>query len=249
MEDNTKSKRRRALFLLAGFAAFAAASRGAYRVADWMNSGFDFVELTEPTGFRKLASGEMSSAFDPFVGLGGGGPEFPAADISNFDEALFYNRRGADRLQLAYFSDLYCPYCRVLSSRILALNEGIDFDISWHETPLFGEASVLSAKAHIAAGRQMAYAPFHKRLIRTPVQVTYPFLERVAESQGLDLERFEADFNSDQTLRDLGRSQALANAFGLIGTPALVVGHTLVVGQISETNLRQLIDLEIAEIT
>lgn len=244
MTDEAKMKRRRSLYTLAGLAAFVVASRGAFRLVDRLNSSFDFVDLDNPKGFRSLKQGEVSAPFDPFIGLDDSGPSYPAFDLTDIDAALFYARTNPERLQVAYFSDLYCPYCRVLSSQIIDLQLDLDFDISWHETPIFGEASVIAARGQIAAGRQGKYAQFHKSLSRTPVQVTYPFLEDRAGQQGLDIDQFENDFHSDETLVDLGRARALADAFGLAGTPALVVGRTLVIGQISEINLRQLIEIE-----
>ncbi len=244
MEKDLKTKRRNALFLLGGFAGFAFASQGIFRLADVFNSGFDFVELDTPEGFRSLMAGEQSLPIDPFIGLSNDAPEYPDFELYNFRSALFYNETSSEFVQVAYFSDLYCPYCRVLSNRLIDVSEDTDIEISWHETPIFGEPSVVAAKGHIAAQRQGGYIPFHKALSRTPVQVTYQFLENLAARQGLDVSEFERDFNSDQTLVELARAHALAEAFGLAGTPALVVGRTLVVGQVSETNLRQIIEIE-----
>ncbi len=246
MEDLEKPKRRSAFALLSGLAVLAVGSQWALRLGDRLNGGFEFEELQSPPGFRRIPTGVQSVIADPFIGLDAAPTPHPEVEIMDLDQALFYDRTSETRVQLAYFSDLYCPYCRVLSQQILRIAADSEIDVSWHETPIFGEASLISAKGHIAAGRQNQYAPFHKVLAGAPVLATEPYLLTVAERLGLDTEQFAADLKSDETLQDLGRAAALANIFGLVGTPALVVGRTLVVGQISEVNLRQLIALEAA---
>lgn len=247
MEELRSQKRRRAFLLLLGFAGFAFASRGAMRLADRLDAGFDFVELEQPHGFRKIQSGDQSVLLDPFVGLDVDEDPIPEAKITDIEGELFYARSSPAKLQVAYFSDLYCPYCRVLSQQIIDLRTELDFDMSWQELPILSDASVVAAKGQIAAGQQGQYIAFHKVLVRRPVQVTYEYLAKVAGDLNLDLARFEADFESAETLRAIGRGKALADLFGVFGTPALIVGRTLVIGQISQTNLRQLIMLESAE--
>ena len=122
-----------------------------------------------------------------------------------------------------------------------------DIDVSWHETPIFGPVSELAARGAISAGRQGAYETYHRRLIQTPVQVTIPFLQILAEDLSLDVDQFTQDISAAETQRDLDRAAALAGIFRFVGTPAMVVGRTVVQGKISETNLRQLIARETAD--
>ncbi len=243
-EPPKKNQGRRAFILLGGFAAFGVATQLLPSVLDRANAGFRFVDHPLVPSFRSLARSEQSVPFDPFVGLDGAEDVIPEVEVSDLDGSIFYNRNDPRNVQLAYFSDLYCPYCRVLSQRVIALQSELEIDISWHETPIFGDASVRAAKGQVAAGRQGAYEVFHKSLVRTPVQVTDEFLLQRAGTLGLDIAQFQEDYESDETLTALGRSRAIANRFGFIGTPVLIVGRTVVEGQISQTNLRQLIALE-----
>ncbi len=237
-------QRRRAFFLLGGLAAFAGLTRIVPRWLDKLDSQFDFTELDAPQGFRALERGDVSTVVDPFVGLGGAEDDIPDVSIADLETALFYGRTGSDRVQIAYFSDLYCPYCRVLSSQIIELAQSDAIDVSWQDRPIFGPASILAAKGQIAAGRQGAYEDFHAALSATPIQVTRPFLVQLAGRLDLDVAQFQSDFDSGDVLQNLGRARALADQFGFVGTPAMVVGRTVVEGRISPTNLEQLIELE-----
>ena len=238
----------RRFFLLGGLAAVAAGWKLVPRAYDYLSAGFDFTPLDSPAGFRELARGEISSVLDVFAGLDSDDQRdvshLVASARQDMPKYLFPSKTAEDRVQLAYFSDFYCPYCRVLSGQVIDIAADTLIDVSWHETPIFGPASVLAARGAIAAGQQGAYQAYHKRLNRTPVQVTTPFLLQLADRLGLDPEQFESDMNSAATQNALDHAAALAQIFRFVGTPALVVGRTVVQGKISPTNLRQLIARE-----
>ena len=52
------------------------------------------------------------------------------------------------------------------------------------------------------------------------------------------------DMESAEVVRELENSSALARVFAFVGTPALVIGRTVVQGQISDRMVREIIDLE-----
>jgi predicted DsbA family dithiol-disulfide isomerase len=69
-------------------------------------------------------------------------------------------------------------------------------------------------------------------------------LLRLAEDLGLDGARVRQDMQSDGVSETLARSRGLARAFAFPGTPALVVGRTVVVGLIGPRRLRALVEQE-----
>ena len=58
---------------------------------------------------------------------------------------------------------------------------------------------------------------------------------------GLDPERLRADMDAPEVATLIGRELALAQALGIDGTPAFVVGGELVVGAVDLGTLRDLI--------
>jgi predicted DsbA family dithiol-disulfide isomerase len=209
---------------------------------------FDFRPLARPEGFRRLVAGEVSGAaggFDPLIGLDAG--PSPAVEPINVEarlcEALFGGRDGTDGVvPVAYFSDYNCPYCRVLSERLLAFEAaGTDVAVTWHEWPLLGEASRVAARAALAARRQGAYAAFHERLMGSPALPTEAHLRALAGGLGLDADRLVRDMTSAAVAREVAVSEALAGLFAAVGTPLLVVGRTVVEGAVGEATLRRLI--------
>lgn len=215
--------------------------------------GFEFADLDQPAGFRRISTGDVSNALDPLAGVSG------ASDESNSEAvdldgrklclALFGAEPTAGVVPIAYFSDYRCPYCRVLSQRLAALEEEQpdEVRIAWHEWPVFGRTSELAARAALAAKRQDAYAAFHRRLMRTSFVPTPAYLRSISEEIGVDADRLLDDMQSVEVDRELAEARALAAIFGFPGTPGLVVGRTTVVGAMGQAELRALMERELTD--
>ena len=150
---------------------------------------------------------------------------------------------------MASFSDYNCPYCRVATEDLAAIEarSGGSVRVRWHELPLLGPGSEAAARAALAADRQGAYPAMHARLMRARLLPTPVYLEEAASALGLDADRLLADMTSPEVEARLDRSAAAADAFGLPGTPAMVVGRTVVVGALGDRALERLIERERAD--
>ncbi|WP_425439227.1 DsbA family protein [Poseidonocella pacifica] len=116
--------------------------------------------------------------------------------------------------------------------------------MSFHELPIYGPPSELAARAAIAAGFQGAHSAFHHRLMGSPVVPTRAYLLKLAEDAGIDTARLLSDMQRPEVDRRLATTRALADLFGFVGTPALVVGRTAALGRVSKHTLDELVDLE-----
>ncbi len=209
---------------------------------------FDFVPLDGFPGFRKLDQGPVSSGPVALIGLDAPDPSIAAERAELLKApcaALFENHKPEDGLPIAVFSDYNCPYCFVLSERLIRLEEsGAPIRLVWYELPLLGDRSDRSAKAALAAAEQGQYIAAHRYLMRK-VLPPGPFgLRQMAQELDLDPDKLLRDVGGEPVASSLRKSKALASALGVIGTPATVIGRTLVLGSISATNLDQLIALE-----
>jgi protein-disulfide isomerase len=224
---------------------------GAPYVMRLLPRSFEFEPLADPPGFRRIAGGATSGGLDPFAGLSTPEPERgpridPDALRADLCRAVFGAAPAEGVVPVASFSDYYCPFCRVLTRRLAAIEAGSGgtVRIAWHEWPLLGETSEVAAKAALAAKRQDAYVAFHEALMRGAFVATPAFLSNLAERLGIDPERMLADMESPETARAIAESRALARLFSFPGTPALIVGRTVVAGEIDDATLRALIDRE-----
>lgn len=201
-------------------------------------------------GFRQVTGGAVSSGRDVFAGIGAeplAGSHRPQRLSGPALCRALFDPASPGRVPVAAFSDYYCPYCRVLTVILLELEAAGRVDVTWHELPLLGPGSLAAARAAIAAEMQGAYDAFHRRLMRAQFQPTETYLRDLAASAGLNPAQFAEDLHSAAVQLRLERSRAVAYTFGFAGTPALVVGKTVVVGAISKVDLTRLIEIEAAD--
>ncbi len=245
----TQTTRRR-LMIGTGLAAAAAAWWGWPKVAPYFVGEFTFEALPGMPGFRQISAGETSGNINPLAGIDqtaqDNRADFRNHVRTNICEALFGDTAKTGVVPIASFSDYYCPFCRALTQKLAALEQAANgrVRITWHEWPLLGSNSDLAARAALAADRQGAYVAFHKRLMRTSFVATPEFLEALAKGIGIKSAQMLADIESDVVSRRLQSSAAIAEVLGFRGTPALVVGRTVVVGAVSDATLKALIDQE-----
>lgn len=158
--------------------------------------------------------------------------------------ALFGPTPDPTRVQIAYFTDYRCFYCRTVSPMLAALENEGQVQITWHELPLLGQISNITARAALAAREQGTYDIFHKRLMGAQTVPNPPYLRQLAEEAGIDGARLLRDMNSRPVLSQLSLSFALAQRFGFIGTPAMVIGRTAIMGGIDRRLIDRLVTAE-----
>ncbi|MGC8203726.1 DsbA family protein [Aliiroseovarius sp. PTFE2010] len=199
----------------------------------------DMVELDDPPGFRAVPRAATSPGSAIFAGLD---PATAVPEVQgDFCQALF---PPADTgVPVAYFLDYNCPYCRELS-RILAQTDGITLRRHWLSG--LGSSSLTAARAAVAAESLGVGDAMYARLSRSVVVANAGYLRALAEGIGIDPDQLIAAMTSPQTDAALENSAALARRFALPGTPALVVGRTLVVGEIDANTLDTLVAHEAA---
>lgn len=234
-------------FLVAG--AVLLAVFGGIPALRRLGSSFEFERIEGLTGFRRLGSGPLSAGPVVFLGLDGNGEDLSAERnqiLQNPCTSIFGSSAPQDdRLPIAVFSDYNCPYCAILSDRLIRLEEsGAPVRLIWYEIPLLGPRSERSANAALAAAQQGSYIAAHHYLM-TKVLPPGPYgLRQMAQELDLDPDKLIADANGDVVTARLRKARALASTFGVIGTPTTVVGRTIVVGSITARRLNQLISLE-----
>lgn len=236
---------------LLGAAALAVAAVGFYRKGAFdrllSKPTFRFEPLADPAGFRILESGPTTIGGVPLFGLETDVPPELIAAYQQIDEnicaALFDKPVAQDTVPAAYFYDYQCPICRRLTP-ILRAQSGIT--LTWHDLAGLGPASETAAKAAIAARSQGAFDTFHDRLMRAAFQPNEGYILALAESIGLDNTQLIEDMNAPETTKRVWLSRALAERLAMAGTPGLVIGRTIILGDISAKKLQQIVDLETA---
>ena len=242
--------RRQFLLGAAGLAAaYLALRMGADALYRWRRGEAALVPMARPAGFRRLAGGAMSAGrADPFAGIDAIGtpPPVPLPAIADPCAAL-YGPVPDGAVPIAVFTDVNCPVCRRDLPLLTRLGSEPGLTVTWHDWPVFGETSELGARAILAAGRQGDAAGMRAALTGSPLRIGDPHVAGTADALGLDAGRLAFDLDDPRIAARLRRTEALADLLGLVGTPSLVVGRTVVDGALSEDRLRALIARERAD--
>ena len=150
------------------------------------------------------------------------------------------NARGD--VTIVEFFDYRCPYCKqVQPSLQTMLNEDHKLRFVYKEMPVLGPASVVAARAALAAQRQGKYEAFHTAMMATKGQITEDTVFKVAASVGLDIDRLKRDMTAPDIAEAIKKNLALADALNIRGTPGFIIGDKIVPGALDIEALRNMV--------
>ncbi len=145
------------------------------------------------------------------------------------------------------FFDIRCPYCRQIEqtlAELIAKDGGVR--LVFKDLPILGASSLLGAKALLAAHRQdgadsSRYMKLRAALMKPGPEPTEENLRAAADKAGLDGARLIADMQDPAIQARIDANLKLAEKLNIHGTPAMVIGDTLVPGAVSLKDLAQLV--------
>ena len=140
------------------------------------------------------------------------------------------------------FFDARCGYCKQMHPAMEALlARDRNVRVVMKDLPILGPPSVLASRALLAAQRQGRYAPLYDALMTLRGEVTEPVLRQQAERAGLDWARLRRDMDDPAIQRRIEANLRLAQALAIDGTPALVIGESLIPGAVDLPALERLV--------
>jgi len=158
------------------------------------------------------------------------------------DPALPYRGAARPTAIVTEFFDYRCPHCRRMSPVVTDLvraDRGLRVVLI--DLPILGPASVTAARAALAAQRQGRYLEMHDALMRLRGEPTEAEILRLAAELRLDADRLRRDMADPAIAQRLDANLRLAQALGVQGTPAYVIGTEMLPGAVSAEQLREAI--------
>ncbi len=158
------------------------------------------------------------------------------------DPADPFKGNAQGRIVMVEFFDARCGFCKRMHpvmEELLRRNR--DIRVVLKDLPVLGAASLVASRALLAAQRQNRYLPLYDALLRLREETTEPVLRREAERVGIDWARLRRDMEDAAVTRRIEANLALARALDIQGTPAFVLGETLVPGAVELRDLERLI--------
>lgn len=128
------------------------------------------------------------------------------------------------------FFDYRCGYCRHAAPEIVDLvQKNPDIRLVLKDFVIFGRDSEAAARIALGAKDQGKSLELYKALMAENA-LDAPAALRIAAGLGIDMARAKAAGESQAVSQHLADTEALAKTLALSGTPAFIVGDTLVPG-------------------
>ncbi len=140
------------------------------------------------------------------------------------------------------FFDYRCGYCKRVAPILKELMAGDpNLRVVFKEFPILSPESNLAARAALAAQAQGKYLPLHDALIASDSSLSMPDILKLAAALDLDTGKLQADMNKPEIQAAIQKNHALAQALGINGTPAFIIGSELIPGAIELPTFKELI--------
>lgn len=140
------------------------------------------------------------------------------------------------------FYDYRCPYCRqahAVVRDLLKADPNVRF--VYKEFPILGPESLTAARAAVAARKSKQYEAFHDALITHRGSHDEATVMKIAADVGINVDALQVEMRAPETDEIIRANHALAQSLGINGTPAFIVGDSLVPGVASLDELKGLI--------
>jgi protein-disulfide isomerase len=157
--------------------------------------------------------------------------------VSNSASPVLGNPAGD--ITVVEFLDYRCPYCKAMHQSIadmIAADGNVRVVVK--EFPILGDDSIFAARAALAAGKQGKYAEMHTALMTFKGKLSAHDVENIAVGLALDVTKLKEDMQTPEVNQELQQNYSLAESLGINGTPAFIIGETLIPGAIKLEDLK-----------
>jgi protein-disulfide isomerase len=153
------------------------------------------------------------------------------------------NREGD--VTVVEFFDYRCPYCRQSMATVAALiKQDPKLRVVYKELPILGPQSMTAARLAVAARNDARYERLHDALMTAPAPLDEDAVLRIAAELGLDRAAMADAMKAPEIDQILQANRGLARDLGISGTPAFIIGDTLVPGVAGLDDLKALVAAE-----
>lgn len=139
------------------------------------------------------------------------------------------------------FFDYQCPFCKRGHADLMSEVEADgSLRLILKDWAIFGGASVLASQLVLGAVEKGSYAAAQAALMATPAHLSEDDVHNTLTAAGLDPAAMLATYRQDRARWDglMARNGQQAAALGLQGTPAFIIGQSLLPGALDRDRLR-----------
>jgi protein-disulfide isomerase len=147
------------------------------------------------------------------------------------------------RINLVAFFDYNCPFCRASVGDIQKLiDDNPELRVVLREFPILGQDSTDTSRVALAVAREAAdpalRARYYTSLMKTKGQMDGALALSMATELGLDSAKLKRDLRDTDINAILQENYSFAEALGITGTPAFVIGDQVIVGVVGPERMQ-----------
>ena len=155
---------------------------------------------------------------------------------------------GDAKVTIVEFSDFQCPFCSRVVPTVKQIQKayGKDVRVAFKNNPLpFHPNAGPAAQAALAAGKQGKFWEMYDKLFGNQQALSKESYDKWAKELGLDVAKFDKDFDSDAIKAQIKAEQAEAAKSGANGTPAFFLNGRFLSGAQPYDSFKKIVDEEI----
>ena len=165
-------------------------------------------------------------------------------NLNLFDNSMIVGNKNATKI-IYEFVDYNCGYCLKFHQQVQSvLNEDQNTKLIIMQMPILGESSITFSKIAIAASFQNKFEEVHNYLYSSDRKSKMADILGDLFLMNIDIAQLEKDMNSEEVSKVILSHEQFVNDFKFNGTPAIIIGETIIPGYIEKDKIIEILENE-----
>ena len=165
-------------------------------------------------------------------------------NLNLFDNSMIVGNKNATKI-IYEFVDYNCGYCLKFHDQVLSvLNEDQNTKLVIMQMPILGESSITFSKIAVAASFQNKFEEVHNYLYSSDRKSKMADILGDLFLMNIDIAQLEKDMNSEEVSKLILSHEQFVNDFKFNGTPAIIIGETIIPGYIEKDKIIEILENE-----
>ena len=164
--------------------------------------------------------------------------------LNLFENPMIVGNKNATKI-IYEFVDYNCGYCLKFHQQVLSvLNEYQDTKLVIMQMPILGESSISFSKIAVAASFQNKFEEVHNYLYSSDRKSKMADILGDLFLLNIDIVQLQKDINSEEVSKVILSHEQFVNEFQFNGTPAIIIGETIIPGYIEKDKIIEILENE-----